>query len=213
MVNVSWGLKGKLGLARLEKGRVLLEFEFVGEAKRVLTSGKRLVGGFQLGLEQWSPMTGCLEEGEIRNEAWVKIVGLPILLWDPIILRRVGEECGDFLEIDPQTERMEELQWARILVKMNDEVLPSALEIEVEEVCYSLSLWWEIRSSLRKASVDSCETTGRTREEVRGDDTACAGLRVVEEMENTRLEALHQPADGTCGQVSGSGREVIANRV
>ena len=65
----SWGLKGKLGMARLEKGRVLLEFEFVGEAKRVLTFGKRLVGGFQLGLERWSPRTGCLEKGEIRNEA------------------------------------------------------------------------------------------------------------------------------------------------
>lgn len=56
-------------MARLEKGRVLLEFEFVGEAKRVLTFGKRLVGGFQLGLERWSPRTGCLEKGEIRNEA------------------------------------------------------------------------------------------------------------------------------------------------
>ena len=46
----SWGLKGKLGLARLEKGRVLLEFEFVEEAIRVLTSGKRSVGG----LHAWS---------------------------------------------------------------------------------------------------------------------------------------------------------------
>ena len=43
------------------------------------------------------PRTGCLDEGEIRNEAWVKIVGLPLSLWDPIILRRVGEECGGFL--------------------------------------------------------------------------------------------------------------------
>ena len=48
---------------------VLLEFEFVGEAKRVLTFGKRSIGGIQLGLEHWSPRIGCLEEGEIRNEA------------------------------------------------------------------------------------------------------------------------------------------------
>lgn len=41
----SWGLEGKLGLARLENGRILLEFEFVGEAKRVLSSGNRSVGG------------------------------------------------------------------------------------------------------------------------------------------------------------------------
>lgn len=61
--------------------------------------------------------------------------------------------------------------------------------------------------------MDSCETTGQTRGEVRRDDTAYAGPRVVEEMENTWLEALHQPADGTSGQVSESGREVITNRV
>ena len=142
----------------------------------------------------------------------MKIIGLPISLWDPIILRRVGEEYGGFLAIDPQTEKLEELQWARILVKMNGEDLPSALEIKVEEVCYSFSLWWEIRLSLRKASVDSREMTDRTRGEVRGEATAHAGPCVVEEKENAWLEALHLSADGMGGQVSGSGREVIANQ-
>ena len=153
----SWGLKGKLGL---EKGRALLEFEFVEEAKCVLTSGKRSVGGLQVGLERWSPRTGCLEEGETRNEAWVKILGLPISLWVPFILRRVGEVCGGFIAIDPQTKSMEELQWARILVKSNGEDLLSKLEIGVEEAVYSLSLWWEIKPSLKKASVDSRDSNG-----------------------------------------------------
>ena len=45
LVASAWGLKGKLGLARLGKGRVLLEFEFVEEARNVLASGKRSVGG------------------------------------------------------------------------------------------------------------------------------------------------------------------------
>ena len=47
----SWGLKGKLVLARLEKNRVLLEFEFLDEAKRVLSLRKRSMGGLHLGLE------------------------------------------------------------------------------------------------------------------------------------------------------------------
>ena len=187
----SWGLKGKLGLARMEKGRILLEFESLGEAKRVLTSGKRSFGGIQLRLERWSPRTGCLVEGEKRSEAWVKIVGLPISLWDLIILRRVGEECGGFLAIDPQTEKLEELQWARILVKTNGEELPNVLEIGIEEVCYFLSLWWEIRPSLRKVLGDSRGTTGRPRGEVGGEAIARVGPRVVEEKEDARLEVLH----------------------
>ena len=43
---------------------------------------------------------GCLVEGEKRSEAWVRIVGLPIFLWDPTILRRAGEECGGFLAVN-----------------------------------------------------------------------------------------------------------------
>ncbi|RVW37982.1 hypothetical protein CK203_084181 [Vitis vinifera] len=35
----AWGLKGKLGLARLGKGCALLEFETVEEAERVLAAG------------------------------------------------------------------------------------------------------------------------------------------------------------------------------
>ena len=91
----SWGLKEKLGLARLEKNKVLLEFEALEEARRVLSSGKRLLGGLQLGLEHCNPRTGCWVEEELRNEVWVKIVGLPILLWNPTILRRVwGFRCN-----------------------------------------------------------------------------------------------------------------------
>ena len=115
---------GKMGLASLGKGRALLELEFVEEARRVLISGKKAVGGVQLDLMRWSPRSGCLEEGEVRKEVWVRILGLPISLWVPSVLRRVGDACGGFLDIDPQTESMEELQWARILVKSDGKNLP-----------------------------------------------------------------------------------------
>ena len=84
------------------------------EAKRVLVAGVRAVGGIQLGLEMWSPSFGCFAEDEDRKDAWVRILGLPISLWVPSILRRVGEECGGFLGIDPLTERKEDLEWAMI---------------------------------------------------------------------------------------------------
>ena len=84
-------------------------------------------------------------EGEKKSEAWVRIVGLPISLWDRAILRKVGEKCGGFLAIDSQTEKLEELQWARILVKLNGEEIPSVVEIWVKGVCYSITLWWEVR--------------------------------------------------------------------
>ena len=113
-----------------------------------------------MGLERWNPRSGCLEEGELRNEAWVRILGLPISLWVPSIMRRVGEVCGGFLAIDPQTERMDELQWARILVRTNGEDLPSSLEIRVEKATYRLSLWWELLPSLRQNTVNCSGASG-----------------------------------------------------
>ncbi|RVW97047.1 hypothetical protein CK203_032410 [Vitis vinifera] len=46
----SWGLRGNLGLAKLEKDRFLLEFEDLEEARRVVSSGNRSMGGLQVGL-------------------------------------------------------------------------------------------------------------------------------------------------------------------
>ena len=43
-----WGLKGKLGLAWMDEGQALLEFEKVAEARKTLDVGERLVGGFTL---------------------------------------------------------------------------------------------------------------------------------------------------------------------
>ena len=63
-----WGLKGNLGLAKLESGKVLLEFEVMAEAKKALKAREVSVGGFFMRLEKWSQMTGCLMEGERERE-------------------------------------------------------------------------------------------------------------------------------------------------
>ena len=123
------------------RGRVLLEFEFAKEARRVHLSGNKVVGGVQVDLERWNPRSGCMEEGEVRREVWVRILGLPISLWVPSVLRRVGDACGGFLDVDPKTESMEDLQWARILIRSDGENIPGSLVIGVEGMTYSLSLW------------------------------------------------------------------------
>ncbi|RVW83597.1 hypothetical protein CK203_039272 [Vitis vinifera] len=94
-----------------------------------------------LSFEKWSPRSGCREEEEQSNEVWVRIFGLPVSLWNPTVLRRVGDECGGFIDIDSQTEKLEELQWARILVKTDGGAKPSTLEIGIEEEAVTLALW------------------------------------------------------------------------
>ena len=81
--------------------------------------------------------------------------------WVPAILRRVGEACGGFLDVDPLTERKEDLEWARIKVKLSEGVLPSSMEIGVEGEVYAVSLWWEISPAIRKKQGDGRDGFGR----------------------------------------------------
>lgn len=107
---------------------------------------------------------------------------------------------------------MEELQWARILVKLNGEELSNMVKIWEEEVCYVLTLWWEVRLLIRFYPAGLCGKEVGAGEEVGGKGSICAGKRVVEEDEGCRLEALFQFADGTRGQTSGSGRPLVPSR-
>ena len=136
----------------------------------------------------------------------MRVVGLPVSLWERDILRRIGEECGGFLAVDSQTEKMEELQWARLLVKRNGEELPNVVEVWVEELCYLLTLWWEVRLVMRAATAGKRGKFVATGAEVGGEACTRVGERVLEAMDGSRLEALLLPADGTRGQSSGSGQ-------
>ena len=57
----------------------------------------------------WSQCYGCVDEGDLEEEAWVRVKGLPLSLWTPSILRKVGDVCGGFVAMDGPTERMEDL--------------------------------------------------------------------------------------------------------
>ena len=195
----AWDLKGNLGIAKLERGKILLEFERLEEAERVLSLRSITVRGIFLCLEKWRPETGCMSEGEKRREAWVRIVGLPVSLWDQTILRRIGEECGGFLAIDSQTEKLEELQWAQILVKMNREELPNVVEVWIEDLCYALTFWWEVRPILKVGPAGLRGVKTAVAVEVGGEARARANKRVMERGGVTRLEALQQLVDGTRG--------------
>ncbi|RVW82274.1 hypothetical protein CK203_041668 [Vitis vinifera] len=163
--------------------------------------------GTRVRLEHWSPRIGCWAEEEERKEVWVRIVGLPISLWSPEILKRVGDECGGFITVDEQTKSMGELQWAKILVRLRGEFRPSVLEIEVEEEIYVVSLWWECWPVLRRKRRNEAS---RHSSEVRGEEVSRAGQRVTKEWVSVRLETLNLSDEGTDVQGVGSGRVEVS---
>ncbi|RVW16323.1 hypothetical protein CK203_067824 [Vitis vinifera] len=205
----------------MNEGKVLLEFELVKEAEKALVDGEIEVGGFVMRLEKWSQRTGCLSEEEKEGEAWVRIVGLPISLWNRDILSKIGEGCGGFVDIDEKTERKEELQWARIRVRINGGKIPKMVEICVENLCYSLSLWWETRPTMRVTSTvekgksigaDEEDEGGGAEGEVEGEVQPREGKRVRKVEGGSRLEEQLQKVDGTRKLTHGSGRSTECSR-
>ena len=175
----AWLLKGKLDIAVMGGGLLLFEFELMSEAERVLARGKRKVLGSVLMMERWHPEVGCFSNGVFAREVWVRVVGLPLHLWNREVFKLIGDGCGGFIAVDNKTESMAELQWARLLVKSVGRDTPSSVQIVDEMGCFSVQLWWEsppwfsqvvpAGSALGKGDAVAVEVAGSgSREECRG---------------------------------------------
>ena len=76
------------------------------------------------------------------------MVGLPLHLWTGEILKKVGDSCGVFVALDEGTASKTDLLWARILVKMNSNVMPDSINLLAGARSYELQIWWEIRPTV-----------------------------------------------------------------
>ncbi|RVW46466.1 hypothetical protein CK203_067277 [Vitis vinifera] len=117
--------------------------DFPSETERVLAKGKRSIKENFIILDRWNLKVGCPCKDPIANEAWVRVVGLPLHLWSHEVFNRIGDGCGDFVAVNEDTISLSELQWARILVKREEKDLPNSAHVVVGSGCYSFHLWWE----------------------------------------------------------------------
>ena len=78
------------------------------------------------------------------QEAWIRVVGLPLHLWTPEILKKIGDACGGFLALDKVTTLRTEVMWARMLIKVVGKSRPSAVNILEGSRSFELQIWWEI---------------------------------------------------------------------
>ena len=140
----AWRLNEELMLTFLKEDLMLLKFNSPEKAKWVLESGRRSFKGGMLQLDWWSPETGCIRSRGFVQEVWIRVVGLPLHLWTPEILRKIGDACGGFVVEDKATEMKKEMKWARMLIKSEGKARPSTINILEGPRSYELQIWWEI---------------------------------------------------------------------
>ena len=127
----------------LGRGLLLFDFELPYEAERVLAIGKRSIKENFIILDRWYPEVGCFCKKSNADEAWVRLVGLPLHLWSLEVFKRIGDGCEGFVAMNEDTKSLSELQWAHILVKRAEMEVPNSSHIVLGSGCYSLQLWWE----------------------------------------------------------------------
>ena len=111
------------------------------------------------------------------QEAWIKVVGFPLHLWKPKILKKIVNACGGFTAIDKITELRTEVKWARILIKTTGKSRPSVVNILEGPRSFELQIWWEIPPWVAEVyPVRSRAATKNLNEEE--DEAARADMRV-----------------------------------
>lgn len=63
-----------------------------------------------LHLEKWSVEAGCMCLGKLAKEVWVRVMGIPFHFWSGEVLKKIGDWCGGFIEVDEETKRFSQLQ-------------------------------------------------------------------------------------------------------
>ena len=141
-----WKLKGGVSVAFLNKDLMLFEFDFLEESNYAMERGCNLFRGGVLNLERWRPESGCVKNKNLRKEAWVRVLGLPLHLWTRETLKQIGDRCGGFLKVKEETGLGSEISWVRILVRLQETMRPSTVNILAGSRSYELQIWWELSS-------------------------------------------------------------------
>ncbi|RVX00178.1 hypothetical protein CK203_026678 [Vitis vinifera] len=139
-----WKLQGEMRIARIGGCCCLIVFEFKAEANNVLQRGFRRFKESVIQLKRWDPSVGCSQRREQAKEVWVRVMGLSLHLWNREVFKKIGDSCGGFIAVDESTGALKELQWARILVKVEGMGGPSSLQVVIGNTCYAIQLWWEM---------------------------------------------------------------------
>lgn len=128
----------------------LFEFQSRKAAKHVLM-GQWRRQGTSLKLDWWNPTKGAFSEQTKFDWYWIWVLGLPLQLWSKEVMRKIGDDCGGWIENEEETELKNHLRWARIEVRGPREKIPTMIEIVDGDLISSLPVWCESPATFRSS--------------------------------------------------------------
>ncbi|KAF7818437.1 reverse transcriptase [Senna tora] len=127
----TWKLKTEPILLNIGSGFFIVRFGCVEDRWKALLHGPTFINGHFLALNFWKDGFSASSVITFSNSlVWIKLEGLPIELFDPNILVRIGNAIGSFIGIDGNTHTMAVAKHAKICVLLDlSEEIPSHISI------------------------------------------------------------------------------------
>ncbi len=84
---------------------------------------------------------GEVERGQLRQKAWVRLIGWPIRCWGAAEVRAAVSSFGELWEIDEATSELRDVSCFRVLVHCGDVAsIPSSISLWIEDRRYRVSV-------------------------------------------------------------------------
>ena len=82
-------------------------------------------------LQKWSPNLNYYDESVMQAPVWVKLLGMPLEFWVEEIFQGIVNTFGELLYMDPMTISRRRLTYARIYVRVIQEVdIPKSITLQ-----------------------------------------------------------------------------------
>ncbi|XP_042486523.1 uncharacterized protein LOC122066749 [Macadamia integrifolia] len=176
-----WNLKGKVTLAPLGKGFILLRFEVEGDMAAMWKRGPIKVKGQIMRFQRWRPEFNIHEDPVQTKLVWIRYPELPMEYWHEKILLSMGKASRCPVEVDRRTIQGNMGNYARVLV----EVLLSGTRVEEIQVERKQpgkdDLFWFKQRILYEDGIERC--------------TSCKKLRHLAEQCRSKRNTERQPAE------------------
>lgn len=147
----------------LNGNQFLFEFQSKRDAENVL-SGRWKRNNHHRELDWWTAVTGAIPAQKHFDWFWVRILGLSLHLWSEEVMKKIGDQCGGWIETEEETQLRNHLRWARLRVRGPFEDIPAYVEVSDGDYTFSLLVWCEAPARFRLISSDehkNRETTTR----------------------------------------------------
>ncbi|XP_072058356.1 uncharacterized protein [Arachis hypogaea] len=139
-LNRDWVKKGKINVIDMDRDYFLVHFSDEENYSHALLDGPWMIAGHYLIVQRWRPFFLTSESAVKKIAAWVRILNLPIELYNHRFLWRIRSAIGTMLKIDRATSIHSRGRFARICIEIDltkklvprISVLGSTLNIEYE---------------------------------------------------------------------------------